>query len=176
LTKQHALERGGMAKTEFRVRCFQPLSHLSVAAKAQTSMRRLCIQRGIAKQGRWQAYFAGVVANLDGKTDHLVVVEDRALAPPSSRSSRTARSSSRASRTQPLPSRLRREPTATARGSLRRSEWRGGNGVERGAIALTCFRSHHLLSTVSPSLMARVHAIRRDHAVRCGFARYSSAT
>jgi hypothetical protein len=33
LIKWHAMELGGMAEAEFRVRCFQPLSHLSVAAK-----------------------------------------------------------------------------------------------------------------------------------------------
>src|SRR5262249_2654548 len=52
-TCQDRTKRVGTAVNKFRVRCFQPLSHLSMCAKgANTSARRLCIQRARPKQGR----------------------------------------------------------------------------------------------------------------------------
>src|SRR5262249_24589624 len=41
LTKGDSIELAGMAEAEFRVRCFQPLSHLSVAAMTYVSFSAL---------------------------------------------------------------------------------------------------------------------------------------
>src|SRR5262249_22542250 len=49
--------RYGYPYAAFRVRCFQPLSHLSVAARRKHPVgRRLCIQRETVKQERSVAY------------------------------------------------------------------------------------------------------------------------
>src|SRR3989442_7287287 len=59
--------RYGYPYAAFRVRCFQPLSHLSVAAKGANIPvgRRLCIQRETAKQERSVAPRKRVFVALD---------------------------------------------------------------------------------------------------------------
>src|SRR5262249_45097488 len=61
--------RYGYPYAAFRVRCFQPLSHLSVAAKGTNIPvgRRLCIQRETAKQERRRPMQQVIVAPSRGQ-------------------------------------------------------------------------------------------------------------